>query len=99
ARGRVREAMAKATPVPGIGPHSELAEAARLVVRTRVADLATWAKHAGDPAAVAELHNMRIAGKRLRYSLELLQTALPARVAPLLDAVQEIQERLGTIHD
>jgi hypothetical protein len=91
--------MARATPLKGITPSLRLDEAARLVIGPRTADLARWAAYAGDRDAVAELHNMRIAAKRLRYSLELLQTVLPAGTTALLDAVQQLQERLGTIHD
>ncbi|MEM9656747.1 MAG: CHAD domain-containing protein [Planctomycetota bacterium] len=51
-------------------------------------------------APVAELHKLRIQGKRLRYSIELCQSALPkdARQAAY-DQVEEIQDRLGRIND
>jgi hypothetical protein len=54
---------------------------------------------------VLELHAMRIAAKRLRYTLEIFQPAyervLPDRTPyqAALDAVKALQETLGFIHD
>jgi hypothetical protein len=76
-----------------------LAEAARRVMAVRTADVAAWSAYVDQPSAVTELHNMRIAAKRLRYSMELLQPALPEEALPLLDRVQQLQEHLGAIHD
>ena len=49
---------------------------------------------------VAQLHQLRIAGKRLRYSIELFHSAFPAalreEVYPL---VEKIQLRLGRLND
>lgn len=91
--------MARPTPLTGITPELPLRTAARYVVRARTQDLATWARYADNPAAVAELHNLRIAAKRLRYSLELLLPALPPEAGGILERVQKLQELLGTIHD
>ena len=64
----------------------------------RVADdflaLAAGVDRASPPEA---LHRLRIAGKRLRYSVEI---ALPPRAAhPLLDTLRGLQDMLGTLHD
>jgi CHAD domain-containing protein len=91
--------MARATPVEGLGAHLSLPDAARRVIGVRTADVAAWTSYVDDPTAVTELHNLRIAGKRLRYSLELLQTAFGDDAIRLLDDVQEMQELLGAIHD
>jgi len=49
---------------------------------------------------VAQLHQLRIAGKRLRYSIELFHSAFPSglrdEVYPL---VEKIQSRLGKLND
>ncbi|NOZ39334.1 MAG: CHAD domain-containing protein [Planctomycetes bacterium] len=49
---------------------------------------------------VAQLHQLRIAGKRLRYSIELFHSAFPValreEVYPL---VEKIQSRLGRLND
>lgn len=51
----------------------------------------------------ADLHQLRICGKRLRYTLETLLDleAIPQRVtaARLLDELKQIQDRLGKIND
>jgi CHAD domain-containing protein len=48
----------------------------------------------------ARLHELRIAGKRLRYALELAPAALPARPhRRLYRSLTELQERLGTVCD
>jgi CHAD domain-containing protein len=42
---------------------------------------------------------MRIAAKRLRYTLEIFEPVLPAESADLLKTIAGIQERIGAIHD
>jgi CHAD domain-containing protein len=56
---------------------------------------------AGDRLANdAKLHELRIAGKRLRYALELAPAALPARAhRRLYESLSALQERLGTVCD
>lgn len=46
-----------------------------------------------------ELHNARIAGKRLRYMLELFADNLEDRVKPALEPLLKLQECLGIIQD
>ena len=91
--------VAKARRIGHIGRRVQLQTAAQRVLRARIADLAMWGAYADDPTAVVELHNMRIAGKRLRYSLELLQTGLTGPVDQALSNVEGMQELLGAIHD
>ena len=48
----------------------------------------------------AKLHELRIAGKRLRYALELSPVALPTRIHQrLYEGLSDLQERLGTVCD
>lgn len=51
---------------------------------------------ARDPAG---LHRLRIACKRLRYTLDLFATELGPAVEPLLDMLKRAQDTLGTLHD
>ncbi|MGE0607098.1 MAG: CHAD domain-containing protein [Pirellulales bacterium] len=54
----------------------------------------------GDLSDVASLHRFRIAGKRLRYVMELFAAAFPpAFREELYPLVEELQERLGEIND
>lgn len=51
-----------------------------------------------DPTT-SELHELRIAGKRLRYSLEIFHGLDPALVDQAYSIVEELQSRLGEIND
>jgi CHAD domain-containing protein len=54
----------------------------------------------GDLSVDASLHELRIAGKRLRYALELAPAALPQkRHQRLYQALTDLQDRLGTVCD
>ncbi|MEM8945770.1 MAG: CHAD domain-containing protein [Planctomycetota bacterium] len=54
----------------------------------------------GPQSSVAELHEFRIAGKRLRYSIELFHDVLPEVLRDdVYPIVEEIQSRLGRLND
>ena len=90
--------MARARRVRGIRPKESLGENARKVVAVRLDELLSWRAALDDAALVQELHDMRIAAKRLRYALEMFDVCFP-NVKPLLKEITGIQEDLGTIHD
>lgn len=52
-----------------------------------------------DPARVEELHQMRIAVKRLRYSLEIFSDLYDKQTDFALDIARQTQQYLGEIHD
>lgn len=53
-----------------------------------------------DEASIKELHALRIAGKRFRYSLELLSGGLPGFIREeLYPQVSQLQQQLGEIQD
>jgi CHAD domain-containing protein len=55
---------------------------------------------AGDLSKDARLHELRLAGKRLRYALELAPAALPAAThRRLYDELSDLQDRLGQVCD
>jgi CHAD domain-containing protein len=45
------------------------------------------------------LHNLRIAYKRLRYTIEAFATVLPSELASLAQPAARFQSRLGRLHD
>jgi CHAD domain-containing protein len=91
--------MAKAAPIHRMtDPDAPLRESSP-VLMVRLNELFEWAESVRDPACVEELHNMRIAAKRLRYTLELFAPVLGPEAGPLLKTAEEIQEHLGQIHD
>jgi hypothetical protein len=68
-------------------------------VAVRLDELRSFAEAVRDPGAVTELHDMRIAAKRLRYVLEMTAPALgPAATVAAKDA-KKLQDALGEIHD
>lgn len=91
--------MVRAKRVRGIRCDSPSAVNARLVIATRLDEMLSFAPWVDDPANVEEIHNLRIAAKRLRYSLELFRFALPSGANGLINEVKEIQEHVGDLHD
>lgn len=96
--------MAKALPIFAVSRQGSLAENAPLMIHTRFEELYRWAPLITDPTKVEELHAMRIAAKRLRYTMEIFSAAFTAK--PLAkefdwayDKVKAIQEQIGEIHD
>jgi CHAD domain-containing protein len=70
--------------------------------RRQLASLATefFRRTRLDLGDFKNLHQMRIAGKRLRYALELAVAVIPARVhRQLYDALNELQDRAGEVCD
>jgi hypothetical protein len=90
--------MARARRVSGIHPKESLRENARRVVAVRLDELLSWRQALDDPALVQQLHDMRIAAKRLRYALEMFDVCFSG-VKALLKQLTDMQEDLGTIHD
>lgn len=55
--------------------------------------------HGGLPAAIADLHAMRIEGKRLRYVLELFADTFGPRADPVVAPLIDFQDHLGSLND
>ena len=91
--------MVKAKRVKGLDCNAPVIDNARRVIETRLGEMLSFAPWVEDPANVEEIHNLRIAAKRLRYSLELFRFALPSGTGALIDEVKEIQEHIGDMHD
>ena len=89
----------KAGRVKGLRPGSKLGGAARRIAKQRVADMLQFDAAVRDPANVPELHDLRIAAKRLRYTLEVLAGALGPAAALLEDEARALQDVLGEVHD
>ncbi|HEX5506132.1 MAG TPA: CHAD domain-containing protein, partial [Thermomicrobiales bacterium] len=53
----------------------------------------------GDEEVDRALHDLRVAAKRLRYTLELCRPALPGDAAGALAALKGLQGDLGDLHD
>ena len=89
----------KAGRVKGLRPGTRLGGAAQRIARQRVADLLQFDEAVRDPGNVRELHDLRIAAKRLRYTLEVLGGVLGPAATVVEDEARALQDVLGEIHD
>jgi CHAD domain-containing protein len=53
----------------------------------------------GVATPLKRFHELRIAGKALRYTLEFFETPLGRGAGPLIDAMKELQDHLGDLQD
>jgi hypothetical protein len=94
--------MAKALELFAVNPAGSLADNAPLMLYTRYSEMVYFSTHIQDPKNMAELHSMRIASKRLRYTLEIFAPAYQHRKSDFANVLEEIkgcQEKIGEIHD
>ncbi len=91
--------MAHARVQVHIRPYGTVTDNARRIVRARLAELYVWAQYAHDARRAREQHQMRIAAKRLRYTLELFRDFLPEQAGDCIKALKSLQDALGLLHD
>ena len=86
--------------VKHLDPDASLADNAEKIVSARLDELWSFADDALDPANVEELHEMRIAAKRLRYVLEVTaESGFGPYAVAAEKRVKKLQDLLGEIHD
>lgn len=91
--------MARPSPISGLRPHESTLAAMRQIIPARLDELYALAPAVADPAATRGHHDMRIAAKRLRYTLEVFRFLDPEVFAPAIAAMRRIQDELGQVHD
>ncbi len=91
--------MAKASPITNLSSQASIGENARTIAHVRLDEFYQWSHVVDTPYNVRDLHHMRIAAKRLRYTLELFQSTFPPASATILLEIEQIQEELGRLHD
>jgi CHAD domain-containing protein len=91
--------MSRAWPVEGIEPDGTLADNARRILAVRMAEYYSYAPIVQVEEAVEALHDLRIAAKRLRYTLELFQDVFGETGRRNIERVKAIQQELGDVHD
>ena len=91
--------MAKATKVKGLDKQAAVTENAARIIAQRLADMYRYAPYVEDPTYIDEIHDMRIAAKRLRYTLEMFRFAYPKELKDLISEVKEIQSTIGDMRD
>lgn len=68
-------------------------------ISVHLEELLSFRSYVDDPNRVQELHQMRIAAKHLRYSLELFRPLFGERLDNYINAIKVIQQQLGDLHD
>jgi hypothetical protein len=91
--------MAKPLKIKKISPNDQTEKAARRILRTRIKEFYSCWPDPDRLPTPEQLHDLRISGKRLRYSAESLRDLYPDRLALLIDLLKVAQDRLGEIQD
>ncbi len=80
--------------------HSRSAyETAYRAISRRIEELLSFERYVPDPTRIAEHHEMRIAAKRLRYTMEIFSALFPDGLKKPIQAVKKLQDLLGDMHD
>ncbi|MCQ1538422.1 CHAD domain-containing protein [Methanocalculus taiwanensis] len=74
-------------------------EAAYHAISTRLEELISFERYVPDPTRIAEHHEMRIAAKRLRYTMEIFSDLYPDALKKPIQVVKKLQDLLGDMHD
>ena len=91
--------MAKARNIAGLDCQETTGANARMIAMIRLEEMYRWSQYADHPYDVQGLHNLRIAAKRVRYTLEVFEEALPEACKPIVDELAQLQDELGAVHD
>lgn len=91
--------MAKAKTISELDCQAPTGQMARLIAHVRLEELYDWVQYVDGPYNSKELHNMRIAAKRLRYTLEVFEDTLPKESKGIVQELTQLQDGLGLLHD
>lgn len=91
--------MAKALKVKKLSPDDECSLAAERILRTRLKEFYSHWRDPDQTPTPAQLHDLRISGKRLRYSADSLRALYPDRLTLLIDLLKKLQDLLGEMQD
>src|SRR5438067_10008051 len=91
--------MATAKSLTGLDPNAPTGQNARCIARIRLDEMYSWAADVDNPYEIRELHNLRIAAKRLRYTFEIFEDVLPAASRSFVVELTQLQDELGALHD
>ena len=80
-------------------PAPILFEQAYAAITQLLDDFLSYQKYIHSPNNADKLHAMRIAGKNLRYTLEIFAPLYGHALQPHIQIMQQLQEELGELHD
>ncbi|MGI8511755.1 MAG: CHAD domain-containing protein [Solirubrobacteraceae bacterium] len=89
----------KARKVKGLEPDKRLSGNAARIVTVRLRELCSFVEEARDPDEARAQHDMRIAAKRLRYVLELMEPCFGDVAREAAKQARALQDLIGDIHD
>jgi CHAD domain-containing protein len=70
------------------------------ILYARFSDISVYSEWVGGPyVSVERLHRLRIAAKRLRYTLEFFESVLGEDAKLLIEELKNFQDHLGNLHD
>ncbi len=98
-RKRFDKKISKAAEVKKSAKVISFTQAGSRVVGKSVREFCDLSDHIYEPFIDKPLHELRIAAKRLRYSIELYTGCWGERIAPFADEIAEMQNYLGEVHD
>jgi CHAD domain-containing protein len=81
------------------GSRLTLLEKASHNINPRLVEFLSYEHHLGGEEPAAELHDMRIAAKRLRYTMEMFAPLYGESFGEFIKAVRKAQTLLGDLHD
>lgn len=91
--------MAKTHSITGLDSQAPTARNARIILQQRLDDIYTYTPYIENSSNMQELHDLRIAAKRMRYTLELFEEFLPPTSKGFVEELARLQEELGALHD
>jgi CHAD domain-containing protein len=94
-----RKALGRAGSTPECLQTPEACQRVRQHIQQQVDDLFQYESSLADAEDRARHHAMRIAVKRLRYTLEISRPMRPGRLDGAVETVKKLQTLLGDIHD
>jgi hypothetical protein len=89
----------KTQSIIGLGQEASVSQNAQLIVRRRLEEFSRWSTHAESPYAIKELHQLRIATKRLRYTLEIFVDFFSDGCKFVIEEMRALQDELGVLHE
>ncbi len=92
--------MAKARPIPGLGPDTRFGDAAAAAVEVRAREVFEHADGVLDTGDIERVHDMRVATRRLRAALEVFAACFPKKEhKAALKQVKHLADALGERRD
>jgi CHAD domain-containing protein len=92
--------MAKARPIPDLSADESYASAAAKAVKVRADELFEHSRDVLDTEDIERVHDMRVATRRLRATLEIFEPCFPSdQFSDALDDVKGLADTLGERRD